>query len=318
MAQSSTTTTRPSDEAPRTPAPPIKIAVFATDFSPASLGAANAAAFVRDALGAKIIAMTALDPIAESSPHVEQNVRDWRSRVEQDARAYLETHGLADAEFEIAEGDSATQILQVVKKHKADLVIVGRRGSHAEAQVVLGNTTRRLVRKSPVSVLVARRDFDGKVQRIGVSTDFSVGADLALRRADAIATALRLPAVEILHSVEETPGAYAALSKQDFLKERRAAAEGHVERHAAAMRRDGGPMLRLEIGEGHASTAITDLSASLRLDLLFMGSHGSGRSALLLGSTAEHVLNLTPCSIWLEKSRENQRCLIERLAALIE
>ncbi len=317
MAQSNESSGEPAEQA-RTPAPAIKIAVLATDFSPAALGAANAAAFVRDALGAKIVVLTVLEPSNQANPQVEQDAKAWRARIEQDARAYLDTHGLAGAAFEIAEGDSAMQILEVVKKHKADLVIVGRRGSHADNHGGLGGTARRLVRKSPVSVLIARREFDGTVQRVGVSTDFSPAADLALRRADAIAAALRLPAVEVLHSVEETPGAFAALSKDEFLKERQATAQAHVERHAAAIRLDGGPTLRLTMGEGQASTAITDLAGALRLDLLCMGSHGSGRTSLLLGSTAERVLDLTPCSIWLEKTRETQRRLIERLAALIE
>jgi nucleotide-binding universal stress UspA family protein len=72
------------------------------------------------------------------------------------------------------------------------------------------------------------------------------------------------------------------------------------------------------MGEGRPSTAISSLARTRRLDLLCMGSHGSGGTSMLLGSTAERVLDLTPCCIWLEKSREAQRRLIERLAALIE
>jgi nucleotide-binding universal stress UspA family protein len=329
MAQKSTATKRPTSKKTatkakpakkpaRTPAPPVKVAILATDFSPASLGAARAAAFVRDALGAKIVVITVLESSSDPSPSAKRQAKEWRASIQRDAQAYNDAHGLSGAKFETAEGESTTQIIMAAKQHKADLIIVGRRGSHGDKQRVLGTTARRLVRKSPVSVLVARREFTGKVRRVGVSTDFSAGADLALRRAESIASALGLPACEVLHSIEEPPGAFAVLSKKDFLDERRAAAESHVKHHADATRADGGPVLRLAVGEGRPATAISELAQEQRLDLLCMGSHGSGGTSLLLGSTAERVLDLTPCSIWLEKSRETQRRLIERLAALIE
>lgn len=329
MAKKSTTSKQPKPKTTtkkakaaghpaRTPAPPVKVAILATDFSPAALGAANAAAFARNAMGVKVIVLTVLDSSSEASPSAKQQAKEWRAGIERDAHAYMDAHGLGGAKFEIAEGESTTQIISAAKKHKADLIIVGRRGSHGDKQRALGTTARRLVRKSPVSVLVARREFTGKVRRVGVSTDFSSGADLALRRAEAIATALGLATVEVLHSVEETPWAFAALSKEGFLEERYAAAEHHIKRHADAVKAGGGPDLRLVIGEGRPSEAISALARGRGLDLLCMGSHGSGGTSLMLGSTAERVLDLTPCSIWLEKSRETQRRLVERLAALIE
>ena len=53
---------------------------------------------------------------------------------------------------------------------------------------------------------------------------------------------------------------------------------------------------------GDPRTAITDLAARERVDLVIVGSHGrSGLKKLLLGSVASHVVSHAPCSVLVVK-----------------
>lgn len=308
---------RPSGKASDPLAPPVRTVVLATDFSPAAMGAAQAARFIRDALKAKVVALTVFERAGGDHTPTRQAAAAWRERVVTDAKAYLESHGLGGAAVVASEGEAAHETLKAIKKHKADLVIVGRRGSHGDRQRSLGTTARRLIRKSPVSVFVATREFDGEVEAIGASTDFSAGADAAVRRAAWLGRTLGLKAVDVLHAVEEAAGAFAMYSKEEFVEQRRQAAMERVEEVGASIRADGGPSLRLLVGEGRTADALAAMARKRRLDLLCLGAHGAGGTALLLGSTAERLLESTPCSVWLEKSPEDQRTLIERFARLI-
>lgn len=298
-------------------APDIRRAVLATDLSPAALGAANAARFVRDTYGASITILSVLERADDPHAPGAKEQSEWRERVEGEVARFAEAHGLSGSRIVVTEGEPAQRTLEVVKKSKADLVIVGRRGSHATSAKALGTTARRLVRKCPVSVLVARREFDGEVARVGASTDLSAGAERAVRRVASIASKRGLKELRVLHAAEIPSGGFAAFSDEEFVQRRRAAAEEHVGDLVEALGPGFGPSVRIEVGEGRSAETIASLAKSRRLDLLCIGAHGAGGTALLLGSTAERLLDLTPCSVWIEKSREDQRKLVEKLARLI-
>lgn len=295
----------------------IKKVVLATDLSPAALGAACAARFVRDAYGANVTIVYVAESVRDpNAPDANEQAR-WRERAEEEIARFAAKHGLDGAGIVLSEGEPALRTLEFVKRSKADLVVVGRRGSHATNAKALGTTARRLVRKCPVSVLVARREFDGRVERVGASTDFSPGADRAVRRAASIAATGGLDELHVLHAVEIPSGGFAAYSNEQFVEHRRTVAAERIEELVASLGPGFRPSVRVEVGEGRTSETLASLAKARRLDLLCVGAHGAGGTALLLGSTAERLLDLTPCSVWVEKSREDQRKLVERLARLI-
>jgi CPA2 family monovalent cation:H+ antiporter-2 len=298
-------------------APEVRRAVLATDLSPAALGAANAARFVRDTFGATITILYVLDHSRDPHAPGAREQGEWRDRVEDEIARFADAHGLSGARIVLSEGEPAQRTLETVKQSKADLVIAGRRGSHATSAKALGTTARRLVRKCPVSVLVARREFDGDVDRVGASTDLSAGADRAVRRAALIASKRGLKELHVLHAVEIPSGGFAAYSNEEFVAHRRQAATEQVGELIETFGPGFGPSVRVEVGEGRSAEALASLAKARRLDLLCVGAHGAGGTALLLGSTAERLLDLTPCSVWIEKSREDQRKLVEKLARLI-
>ncbi len=72
-----------------------------------------------------------------------------------DARAMLDTAGAA-YEVEIASGDPASQLVEVLENHRCDAVVVGARGAGKPDASDLGSVALYLLRHSPVPVTVVR------------------------------------------------------------------------------------------------------------------------------------------------------------------
>ena len=74
-------------------------------------------------------------------------------------RAEVSRH-LADTDiewsFEVASGDPATELLRIAAAHDAAAIVVGGKTHNVLGGLVLGSVGEKLVRHSPVSVVVAR------------------------------------------------------------------------------------------------------------------------------------------------------------------
>lgn len=58
------------------------------------------------------------------------------------------------------QGDASTEIVAAAKENGVDLIVVGAHGSHGLRGAFLGSVTNRVLRHSPVPVLVAPRRDD--------------------------------------------------------------------------------------------------------------------------------------------------------------
>ena len=63
--------------------------------------------------------------------------------------------------FEVASGDPATELIAAAREHGANTIVVGGRSHGVIGGLVIGSVAQKLVRHSPVSVLVVR---DGRAQ----------------------------------------------------------------------------------------------------------------------------------------------------------
>ncbi len=59
--------------------------------------------------------------------------------------------------LEVVRGAAHEQILEAAKKHHADLIVMGATGKSGLARVLLGSTTRRVLRDLPCSLLIVRQ-----------------------------------------------------------------------------------------------------------------------------------------------------------------
>lgn len=62
----------------------------------------------------------------------------------------------AEADFIVAEGRSAEQILKLVTQRRIDLVVLGSQGKGLLKRLIIGSTSEKVLSHAPCSVLVAR------------------------------------------------------------------------------------------------------------------------------------------------------------------
>ena len=58
--------------------------------------------------------------------------------------------------FDVIPGDAGHELIETAKTHAASLIVVGGRGHSLLGGLVLGSVAQKLVRESPISVLVVR------------------------------------------------------------------------------------------------------------------------------------------------------------------
>jgi len=151
-----------------------------------------------------------------------------------------------------------------------DLLVMGRAGEQAGHEATgLGSTVERVVRTSPVPVLVAALDFE-EPKRLLVGYDGSDSAARALHFSAELVAGVPLEVLVVSVDEDLERAALLAAEGVEYLK-----AHG-VEAHPKPLGGDPGEEL-VNLQEPH--------------DLLVMGAFGRGRVfELLLGSTTEYVL----------------------------
>jgi nucleotide-binding universal stress UspA family protein len=91
-------------------------------------------------------------------PYYQHALTEDLTRVRDAVRtavAEAELHGLS-AEYELLEGDPATELIRLAALRDADMIIVGSRGRGAFVSAVLGSVSGRVVHEARCPVLVAK------------------------------------------------------------------------------------------------------------------------------------------------------------------
>lgn len=136
--------------------------VCAVDFSPSSTRALDYAVSIARKAGARLVLLHALewfDDEIETTPADEKFRRP--ATAEEDARQRLEELLSADAlacrlELVIGRGAAHEEVLRIISKYTAGLVVLGVHGRNVVDRTLFGSTAQRLARESPCLVLTVR------------------------------------------------------------------------------------------------------------------------------------------------------------------
>lgn len=291
---------------------PVRTILLATDFSPTAGAAALWAASLARMHAAQVVlvhAMTPPIPPAGSPdfialpPDYERHFRDAASRRLEEEREKLVGLGL-DTHAELTVGPASSSILDIAKRSGADLIVVGTRGLTGFKHLLLGSTAERVVQGAQVPVLTVHpNDEDGNrpIRTVLVPTDFSEDAKLA------IATAMRVLLVAgsdarllLLHAYH-LPVEFTALGTMPvtptLFADAADQARKRLDEVAAPLRASGLRVDTIAL-EGYAPALVEEVAKREHVDLVAMGTHGrSGLKRVLLGSTAERVVQHSPCPV---------------------
>jgi nucleotide-binding universal stress UspA family protein len=157
---------RPTAVAPATVRPGVgarpgfRQIMLATDMGPASAAATDEALRLAGALGARLLAVSVIDPRTLQLPggRFRSRVDQERGRLEE-AAAELVLRGRRDqipTSFLIWEGDPAESIVEAAISERAEIIVIGSHGRAALGRALIGSVSDQVVRHAPCPVMVVR------------------------------------------------------------------------------------------------------------------------------------------------------------------
>jgi nucleotide-binding universal stress UspA family protein len=161
MTPPATADARPAGASAPATVPTVRTILLATDLSPTSAAAETEAIELARDLRADLLVVSVIDPRSLRGGHGQ-----WVRRMDQ-ARSRLEELSMAvvqrarrsgiSVRFLIWEGEPAECILEAAVAESAAFIVVGSHGRRGVDRLVAGSVSDRIVRDSPVPVVVARR-----------------------------------------------------------------------------------------------------------------------------------------------------------------
>ena len=289
----------------------VQTILATTDFSTTAAAGVEWAAEIAKSHQARIVLVHALAPpippaaspdFIAMPPDFHQQYRDAAVQKLEAAAGRLRARGI-ETLTELGVGPAAPTVIELAAKYSADLIVLGTRGLTGFRHLLLGSTAQHVVQKARCPVLAVHPDDAEKhraIRTILVPTDFSEGTESVLQAAGSILHPDKDARLILLHAyhlpveftalgtVPMTPRLYADAADQ---------AREKLEELAKPLRALG---IRVETvaREGYPPTVIEEEARAQQVDLIAMGTHGrSGLRHLLLGSTAERVVQHAPCPV---------------------
>lgn len=142
---------------------PISRMLVATDGSSGGSRAVTAAAEMAKALDCDLLLLTlpenTLPPakwseLARAEGGVAEGLELLETRILVEAKERAESIGVAKVRTSSGSGDVAEAIMDVARRERTDIIVVGRRGRGQLAGLLLGSVSQKLVSLAPSLVLV--------------------------------------------------------------------------------------------------------------------------------------------------------------------
>ena len=209
-----------------------------------------------------------------------------------------------DIIIEVLLGNPFKLTLDQIKKHNAETLVLGSGGYSSEDGHHVGALASRCIRKAPVEVLLVRNYQDHPFEDIVACVDFSENSNRAVHRAAALAAQdkSRLKLIHVFRppAYSETEmgwlgPAFPVAPPDDLMESLKQRLDGFASRIAEEYKLEN---ITSEVITSHSiHRGIWEALKEIQADLVVLGTRGrTGFKSLLLGTTAEGLLNNTPCS----------------------
>ena len=292
--------------------------LVATDFSETAEAAADWAVEIAAARGHRIQLMHVLTlppprpHYAPTPPDLQNALRDAATQQLAAEEERLSGRGV-EVETLLEIGVPSQTLVRMAKELDAALLVIGTRGLTGLSHLLLGSTAERVVQHAECPVLTVHPEDAGEhrdLSTVLVPTDFSTDAQQAIHTAHRLLEDLDEARLILLHAfnlpVEYT--AYGPIpTSVNYLEDAGIEAEQQLDRIAAELEKVEGLEVETLAREGYPPEVICDEAKKQGADLIVMGTHGrSGLAHLLLGSTAERVVQKAPCPVMTLRCREDE------------
>ena len=281
----------------------VETIMVATDFSEHAAHAVDRVGMLADAVGlAKVtllhvLEQTRLVPIrqlsnASKSASSRQN-ENARRQLAKFADQLRHRTGLT-VDDQVEAGHVVTTIQ--CSAAAADLLVLGAQGAHPMRDLAIGSTAERILRNTPVPVLIVRRKAETPYRRVLVAVDFQSDPNGALNYAQALAPGASLNLVHAYHVPFDGKMRYGSAASDviDFYR---------AEARATAVRRMGelvsarAPSIPV-IVHGNPAPKLLEMERALGVDLIVaIKRKRSFTEALLLESVTSKLLERSQCDV---------------------
>ena len=210
---------------------------------------------------------------------------------------------------EIAEGNTASAIVERASAAAIDVIVMGTHGRSGLEHLILGSVTEKVIRKARCPVLTVPRDMTDVVppppvlfKRILCATDFSEASIRAIDYATALAQEADAH-LTIMHVVEVTPAPHAdvenALESKMLGAYVAAAADDRAERLKGLVPTTARTYCTVDtkLAIGNAYREILRVASEHGTELIVLGAHGRAMSELLFGSTVNQIVRQARCPV---------------------
>lgn len=210
-------------------------------------------------------------------------------------------------------GHPVEALWELCQENHIDTLILGAQGSHHKERNLegLGHVASRLLRHAPCSLLLVRKTQDHPFRRIVAGVDFSEVSTRVVQQAIRIAEQdeAELTFVHILPHLQDPPtmrsplealGVYSlelqGQSQEGLARKASETLEALVEEHQYLIQR---ATVRTQIvTHDDARAGLLHQIEATQAELIVTGKLGHSKiREIMLGSTAEKIANVAPCSV---------------------
>jgi nucleotide-binding universal stress UspA family protein len=297
----------------------------AVDFSDHSKVALRQALAWADRFAARLIVTTVIEPLLATAAATAYNMDLARDEVlpelQEFVRKIVAEGGSADRPFEavVLTGEPSPEIVALAHRERSDLIVVATHGLSGYRKMFLGSTTEEVLRRTEVPVLVAPppeqmlgQSSPSTDAPILVPVDFKSGSGRSVRAAAGIARTFGAPLV-VAHIVAPLRGIERLRAQLDTHN------RAQIDRAEQQMQQlvseaDVKQPVETMVIAGSPAEQIADIAVVRRVQLIVMRLRGEeGLLGSRPGSTAYHVLRLTPALVLALPSEHTRADWLERL-----
>ncbi|MCI4625156.1 MAG: universal stress protein [Candidatus Magnetoovum sp. WYHC-5] len=269
----------------------LKSILLATDGSPYSEGAINEAVLLAKSCGIRLtmLYVQGLNDAFETGgmtfvESMDKHILDYFDNVREKAAE-------ENVELDIVirrTSDAYKGIIDEAFERRSDIIIMGRRGMTGLKRIVMGSVTAKVLAYSPCKVLVVPKETEIRGENVMLATDGSKYSEAATT--EAINMAKRCPQVKSLTVMSVATEKEKVSSVEKLLTEVTANAKSQ------------GVTPKMVVKVGTPYERILETARENNINIILMGTHGrTGLEKLLMGSVAERVVALSPCSVLVIK-----------------
>jgi len=284
----------------------FKNILVAMDFSPSSEAALKQAEWLSRRTGAEMVLANVIPDLSMSAywgPYErELNQGELYKRSEATMHEMVVDLNATDLniKFRTLIGEPFVEITHAAQTEGFDLVLAGTHGHAMWEKLFIGSTAKRLIRKCPSSVFIVKAGHVDPPKVVLAATDFSDVSLKAVKEGLWIAqqSGAEFHILHIIDSKDVPEDLISRIPKGSSMRQEiDAEASRRLDEFLGAMAVDR-KQIQVHMSWGTPWQEIRRISQHQSADLIVIGTVGrSGIKGLLLGNTAEKVLDTCGCSI---------------------